>query len=79
MFDFLKKDKTKLQQATINAQLATIHSRLQLEDATLKSKLFISSPTGIATMFAAGSINGALPSKYNISASTIASLIWKAF
>ncbi|MBU2871843.1 hypothetical protein [Colwellia sp. E2M01] len=79
MFDLLKKDKAALQQASINAQLASKQSRIQLEEATLISKQFVSSPTGIATMFTAGAINGALPPKYNVSATTLASFLWKAF
>jgi hypothetical protein len=77
MFDPLKKEKLQLKQATINAELATKYTERQFKSATLKSKEFISSPTGIVTMFIAGSVRGVSSSKS--SASTLISLLFKLF
>lgn len=83
MFDPLKKEKLQLQQATSQTQLAIKYTQTQYEEAKIVSKRFISSPTGIATSFAAGSMTGALgnssPSKATSSASTLTSLLLKFF
>jgi hypothetical protein len=77
MFDPLKKQKAKLQQAKINAELADKYSKRQLENAQSKSKSFISSPTGIAGMFVAGSIKGATADVPKPPASIILSMLLK--
>jgi len=83
MFDPLKKEKLKLQQASINAQLATKYTQRQFDNAKLQSKGFISSPSGIIAMFAAGSISGASGGissvKSSPSMSTLISLLVKFF
>lgn len=79
MFDPLKKERAKLLQASINAELARKYSKRQLENAKSKSKSFISSPTGIAGMFVAGSIKGASTDVPKPPASIILSLLLKLF
>ena len=59
MFDPLKKEKASLEQARTNAELAKKYSKRQFKNAKSKSRSFLSSPTGIASMFAAGAVNGA--------------------
>lgn len=79
MFDPLKKHKAKLQQAKTNAELANKYSRRQLATARSKSESFISSPTGIASMFVAGSIKGATAEVPKPPASIFLSMFLKLF
>tara|TARA_R110002153_G_scaffold110189_1_gene251162 strand:+ start:34793 stop:35032 length:240 start_codon:yes stop_codon:yes gene_type:complete len=79
MFDPLKKEKAKVQQAKINAELAKKYSQRQFEKAKYSSKSFISSPTGIAGMFVAGSINGATSDVPKPISSVVVSLLLKLF
>jgi len=79
MFDPLKKEKANLNQARINAEVARKYSKRQFENAKSKSKSFISSPTGIAGMFVAGSIKGATSDIPKPSSSLLLSLFLKLF
>tara|TARA_R110000751_G_scaffold307911_2_gene435223 strand:- start:36742 stop:36990 length:249 start_codon:yes stop_codon:yes gene_type:complete len=79
VFDPMKKQKLKLQQASVNANLAKQYSIRQLENAKSKSESFISSPTGIASMFVAGSIKGATTDVPKPPASIILSMLLKLF
>lgn len=79
MFDPLKKEKAKVEQARINAELAKKYSLRQYQKAKYTSKSFISSPTGIASMFVAGSINGATSEVPKAPSSIILSLLLKLF
>lgn len=79
MFDLLKKEKAKLQQAKINAELAKKYSARQFEKAKSTSKSFVSSPTGIAGMFVAGSIKGAVSDVPKAPSSLIISMLLKLF
>lgn len=81
MFDPLKKEKQQLHQANIEAELATQYTQAQYQAAKLASKRFLSSPTGIATSFAAGSMTAASsnvsPTKPSPSTSSLMSLLLK--
>lgn len=79
MFDPLKHEKAKLQQARVNAELARKYSKRQFENAKSKTKSFISSPTGIAGMFVAGSIKGATQQVPKPPLSIITSVLLKLF
>lgn len=79
MFDPLKKEKAKLQQATVNAALAKKYSSRQLVNAKSKSRSFLSSPIGIAGMFVAGSIKGAADKVPKPPSSILLSTLLKMF
>jgi hypothetical protein len=79
MFDPLNKEKAKLEQARINAEVAKKYTKRQWVNAKVKSKSFISSPTGIASMFVAGSINGATSDVPKPLSSVVVSLLLKLF
>lgn len=79
MFDPLKKEKAKVQLASVNVELAKKYSKRQCENAKSKSKSLLSSPTGIAGMFVAGSINGASTELPKPPSSIIISMLLKLF
>ncbi|MEP1445001.1 MAG: hypothetical protein ABJK37_02645 [Paraglaciecola sp.] len=79
MFDPLNKHKAKLQQAKTNAELANKYSKRQLVKARTQSESFISSPTGITSMFVAGAIKGATAEVPKPPASIFLSMFLKLF
>ena len=79
MFDPLRKDKLKLKQASINAELAKKYTNRQFNNAKIKSEKLISSPMGLVTMFSLGALSGMPSTKPLSSTSTLTSMLFKLF